>query len=282
MSRHCVTIYKDVPNNGETAIIGKSHLIMLANIDVAAYTNIISILSDFFCKAEVYATHCKGRNPAHLSIIVHSSCLERYKQEDSDTLIYRLWWMIENFKSPTNGAVVSIYLNDVMDKIREYPWARNHLWQTKQTWMPVESTIISIQAHSEQQNVKNDPLRIHINESVEIIETIAKKLNYNIVYVDYTTSIDDLYDIMLTTKYHFSYTGSTGAFASLTRTPTIHIGHIGGGIGWNTWAGHRRQTLQTDPTTGQLILQEPSYYTAVNAGDPKYLHNLEQVVLSVL
>jgi len=285
MCKHLVTVYKNVDDDGSKAVVGQSHTILLSNLDVAAYTNIVCILSDFFCKAELWATRGGSVTPAYCSIIVHPTCLNKWKDQDADTLMDRLWWIINNLKDPTNGAIVSIYLSDTIDKDQEYPWAMNHLWQTKQTWVANDSNTISIQDHAEHQWSKYDPKRLFIAESVKIIKSAAKKLKYNIEYVDYTTPIDTLYDIMLNTKYHFSYTGSTGLFAALTRTPTIYFGRNAptGTIGlWNYWAGHIGQTLQTDPTTGHLVLQEPSYYTAVNANDCKYLQNLEHIVASVL
>ena len=278
------TIYKGVPNDGSRAEIGRSHLIMMSNIDVAAYNNLVSILSDFFCKAQLSAQDDVSWGPLHLSVVVPAICLKKWKDDDGDTLIYRLWWIIDNLRDPINGVVVSIYINSNISGKDERPWAQNHLWQTKKTWKPNWDKTISIQAHGEVQHQPSHSARLYLNESVEIIESMARSLNYDIKYVDYSTPIDDLYEIMLNTKHHFSYTGSTGYFAALTRTPTLYIGRHtrDGRVGWNLWAGHACKTLQPIPNTNHMITQEPSYYKAINAMDPKYLNNLEQAVSLIL
>lgn len=285
LPKHLYTFYKNTPSDGSRAEIGKSHLVRFSTHDQYPYCNLVGILSEFFAKAQLYHEHGLIDQPAHLSVIVNQQVFRRYKPEDEDTQIHRLMWLVDNFADPDCGAVISIYVTDVdyEYEMMDTQWSLNSLWHTKKAFVGGNSDYITLATHSEDQphhdqvkgNMRND-----IIKWVDVVRMYADKYKMNVVEVDYTTSINDLYTLLLGARAHYSYLGATSYLAGITRTPTYILGYdtteVSVGVRyphitpnytdqsitftpWGSWGTKPGHILQKDTNSTRMVLDDQPY-----------------------
>ncbi len=222
--QHYKTLYK----NCKSDIIcdpSKSEIVRYSDIDLHSYATLITLIGSAFMKAELYSFEKALSEPYHISVIVSPRAFEKYKAADADTSLERLEWLIRNMASPSCGAIVSIFINDNLLKHLDSPYCFNTLWHLETPWQGENSNYVTLQPHSEiDHNNGMSPHRIKIKESVEQIREILSKTDLDIIEMDYTTPIESVASLLLGSKAHFSYVGSTGYMSALIRTPTLYFG----------------------------------------------------------
>jgi hypothetical protein len=287
LPKHIYTFHKNVPQDGQRAEIGKSHLLRFSTHDQYPYCNLVGILSEFFTKAQLYHEHGLIDQPAHLSIIVNQQVFRRYKSEDGDTQIHRLMWLVDNFADPDCGAIISLYVTDTdyEYEMMDTQWHLNSLWHTKETHTGTSSGYVTLATHSEDQphhkQVKGK-MRNDISKWSKIVKEYAAMYELKVVEVDYTTPINDLYTLLLNARAHYTYMGATAYVAGITRTPTYIIGYDTDDVDigvryphitpnyattslavtpWGTWGSKPGHILQKDANLNKMVLDDQPHMT---------------------
>ena len=225
------TIYKGIKDSNEIVEIGAGQICRFSRQDVGPYANIIFLLSYYFCMAQVMHEDGFYKGPLRLSVILPVKAYGKFKEGDSEEIYHRIIWFLENFADPPNGAIISVYISSSYwnDGCFDTPWIANTLWHTKKQWDPEvgkKSNYITLQPHSErwQYNDRESPHRIKIQEQVEIVKEWASDNNIEIINVDYTSPINEVYNFMLGAKAHIGYLGATSYIPAICGTKTIYIG----------------------------------------------------------
>jgi len=221
--KHIKTFYKGCnpcgivdPNNSEIIRISKD--------DASAYAPIIALLSHTFSKAQMYNEEKITDRPYKISVVVSESAYLKVKDEDPETMLDRILWIVENFRDPDGGVVVSVYESLKMRSRMDSPYGFYSLWNTKKINNGTDSDYITLQSHGEIQHSPKDGHRINLPSSVSLIKFKATELGYDIKEIDYTTPISEVYELMINAKAHFGYLGSTYYLAAITNTPTVQFG----------------------------------------------------------
>lgn len=285
----------------------RSEIIRLCSMDCDAYAPLVAHIGNVYAKAQLYHQERILNGPYRLSVLIPRHTDRKYKPQDPETMLDRIIWFIENLRVPDCGLIVSVYIAHHMMADFQGPFGWDTLWQTKQTWDGSSSKYITLQHHSEiDHNVGKSAHRKNISQSVEVVRRIARIAKYDIVEVDYTTPIDELYKLLLNSKCHFSYVGSTGYIAAITKTPTVYFGkdeQIVKGFKtryydpsrhgmpvdqgsydfpvliWNRDGSNMGLTMQYDSTYNKMYLRNPDYYNV--SSDPQVIvERVKQALLS--
>jgi hypothetical protein len=251
--KHIQTIYKGIANCTTRAQPHSSELVRFSYLECHPYAPMISLLGSPLAKAQLYWQENILNKPYRVAVVVPSTADCKFKPSDPETMLDRILWLIDNMADPSCGAIVSVYTTDTIDNVFDATYSFNTLWHTKKLWTAgSDSRFITLQAHSEiNHNSPNTGHRCFIEDYVSIVRYYAELLDYDVVEVDYSTPINELYNLMLNTKSHFSYVGSTGYFSGLTKTPTVWFGNMPNGL--NTVQVHRHKTASLDAPLEEMI-----------------------------
>lgn len=223
------TIHLGCEKTSEVAQPGRSHLIRFCNGTKHATCTIASHLNEAFIKAQLLVNENISNKPFYISVLWPSSFYSigrKRKEEDSESSYYKMKWYFENYIPPTNGLVVSFYIAPTIDARHESIWQARYVWPTKKQWNTTNK-FISIQMPEKLMGrvVKKNLLDKKFEEFIPVIESYAVLMNYDIKYINYSTPMEEAYKVMLETKCHITYEGSSYYMAASTGTPVIGINH---------------------------------------------------------
>jgi hypothetical protein len=122
-------------------------------------------------------------------------------------------------KPTKNGIIWDVFQTNMDPKVIT-PFSIMNVWPFVDKWSPKD--YISVQRPEEKVKPnKLEPLMEEWGKLEKVLETYKK---YPIKYVDYTMDISDVYDIILGTRLHISYTGASYWIASNAKVPMIAFG----------------------------------------------------------
>ena len=226
---HYETIHLGCEKTAQIARPGRSHLIRFCNGTMHATCTIGSHLNEAFVKAQLLANENITNKPFYISVLWPTALTDigrKRKEEDSESSFYKMKWYFENYIPPTNGLVVSFYIVPTINAKHESIWQARYIWPTKKQWNTTNK-FISIQMPEKLIGVaeKKDVLDKKFEEFIPIIESYAVLMNCDIKYINYSTPMEETYKVMLETKCHITYEGSSYYMAASTGTPVIGINH---------------------------------------------------------
>ena len=249
---HLKTIYKGCEPNGEKADPSKSYIIRFTWHDAHAHATLMSMLSPAFLHAQQNADESVSVDPFHISILWPYELNTKRKTENKETAYEALVWFIENMLDPKNGAIVSIYRCPNQNAHQGEQWRHSQIWPLKQRWSP-KKEYISVH-RVEPTMSKNRIKEVKRQESIylPIVESYAKMFGYDIKYIDYTFTVQEIVDIIAQSDWHFSYSGGTMYTAAMIGIPTLAWHELSEVLTeWREWRDY-----DDEQKTHRIVIQE--------------------------
>lgn len=218
---HLKTIYKGCTPDGAKADPSKSYIIRFTWDDAHSHATLMSMLSPAFLHAQQNADECVSNNPFHISIIWPFETYIKRKIENKETAYDALVWFVENMLDPKNGAIVSIYRCSKQIAHQGEQWRHSQIWPLKQQWSPQRQYISVHKAESGMSKRRIDKVKHQESVYLPLIEFYANKYGYEIKYVDYTLTVQEIVDVMVQSDWHFCYSGATMYTAAMIGIPTL-------------------------------------------------------------
>lgn len=233
------TFYKGNYNGYDIAIPGKSQTVFFSFADVTNYANLIAKMSEAFIDTEYGYQNRIYKDTVYISFVIPGRLpANKFKQLDSDTILDRFFWFVDIMASPSTPCVVSVWENNIEDdqitkfSKNEMPWDMNKLWYAKQTWNNPDSNYVVLHPHGETTHMIDQVNRSWLYNEIKTVVDIVTENNLQIRTIDYTTSVQEAYDLLLGCKCYFGYHGSTSFLADLMRVPSLYLG-TGQTAPWN-------------------------------------------------
>lgn len=305
---HFTTIINGVDSDVKRFPIEESEIVRFSIHEVSAYATIVALVSHVHTKAQLLYEEQGISNPFRVSVIVEGSSFHKYKPTDADSKIERIAWFFRNAAAPGCGIITQIYINHKMKSYLDTPFAFNSLWHSKETNRGKISDYITLHPHSEidWNSGASSHRREGLLKQIELCRELCEKHDIEIKEVDYTTSINEAYKLLLSARCHVGYIGSTHYLSAFTRTPCVTLGkHVPGihpytkpfGLTrtntlrslapeyeldfgrmrvWNELGTPPGRTLLYNFEAGHMYQDEPRYYTMA---EPSNLLHTEQEIL---
>lgn len=267
------TIYIGCEDNNEASHPSFSQTIRFCADTAHAHCTIMCLLSDVFLKAQILAEESISSEPYRVSIMWPEQFINPFKRKPSnaETSYDVLKWFLNNMLPPKHGMIVSIYEYKQTQTIAT-PWSVNKIWPFKKQWNK-KGKLISIH--------KSEPLmsKRRIGGLMEKEKTIlpnltkiANELGYEIKFIHYSLTMDEIYDILLTTTHHFSYDGGTYYTAGMTGTPTTKYTHYDDCLPetWGFMGISPNKILQFKDN----VTSAPIEYSTISYLEPKEIRNI--------
>jgi len=222
---HFKTYYLNVPEKIELSRVkatpDNSTIIRFCNHTVTTYAPIVNKLSKVFLNIELGVKKGYIKDISYITIILPQNSFRKFKSTDEENTLKRFRWFIENLEPTTNGMVISLYISKdpILDRMDSH-WDLNNLWISKEKWKG-KGDYVTVQLPEKVGNFWNQH---YFYENWSFIEKYLISKNIEIKYISYKDSIDKVYELLLNTKLHISYIGSTYFIGSLARVPTIGLG----------------------------------------------------------
>lgn len=219
------TYYIGCDDDGSESTIHNSELVYINSIGMHGWCDPLSKLSSGFMNCELKSKFTS--NPSNMFVLVPSTIFLKRKEEDPYCSFDRVEFIINNFRVPSNGIVITVgVVNSEDEKMYmgsdpyfklEWPFQTNTVWKFKNR--KTKGKYITLQRSERQSFVKN------INSDVESYVTKALELSgLDIVEVNYTMSPEKVYNIMSKSATHVSYVGATWWLSHYMNIPVIDYG----------------------------------------------------------
>lgn len=223
---HLKTIYKGCTPNGEKADPSKSYIIRFTWHDAHSHATLMSMLSPAFLHAQQNADENVSVDPFHISILWPLDPHVKRKKENKESAYDALVWFIENMLDPKNGAIVSIYRCLKQNVHQGEQWRHSQIWPLKQRWSPQKQYISVHKTEPEMSTSRISKVKDQESFYLPYIKFYANKYGYDIKYVDYTLTVQEIVDIMVQSDWHFCYSGATMYTAAMIGIPTLAWHHL--------------------------------------------------------
>lgn len=235
MLKYIKTYYIGTTDNS-IADISKSEIIYINSVGAHGWADTCSKISWAYMNAELRSKF--SNDPTHMCIIVSDYVFRKRKTEDEYYSYDRIEFLINNFRIPKNGCVITVYkistenegnifelenspyIKSKQSREVEWPFQTHNVWPMKKTWdKNSHKDYFSFQKTENKSFTKLTNIDIE-----EQIENVLNKYGYKIKFVDYTMKPERVYDIILNAKAHISYIGATWHFAHYIGIPVIDYG----------------------------------------------------------
>ena len=222
---HFKTYYLNVPEevelSGVKATPDNYTTVRFCLHTVTTYAPIVNKLSKVFLNIELGVKKGYIKDISYITIILPQNSFRKFKSTDEETTLKRFRWFIENLEPTSNGMVISLYISkDPILDIIDSHWDLNNLWISKEKWKG-EGNYVTVQFPEKVGEFWN---QYYFHENWRALERYFISKNIEIKYLSYKDPIDKVYNLLLDTKLHISYIGSTYFIAALARVPTIGLG----------------------------------------------------------
>lgn len=154
-----------------------------------------------------------------------------FKEEDQETRLERLEFILSKMKSPSNGLNLSLY--EISDQWLEedydgegmkvtWPFHTLTKWPLIDSWSEnSHSDYVSFQKTEKLSYLHTIPKQIEIeNKILDLLDKSGTKIKF----VSYDQKSDYIYDTILNARYHVSYCGASWWLAQMLNTPVYSYG----------------------------------------------------------
>lgn len=186
----------------------------------------MDLLARAFTDAQLYHDDCGVEEPFHISIFVPPMSLKKFKPTDEDAIIDRIEWIIKNFQPPSIPLIISIYVAEKMTTI-ESGFFTSTVWPLRRRWKAenTKRVVTCQQVEGRAIGAKGNEWKLkHVDELIDLTENLAGNYNYDINFIDYTMSYENVLCRLLESKMHFGYIGASYFIASAAGVPTLGFG----------------------------------------------------------
>jgi len=163
------------------------------------------------------------REPFRISIILARHHTRKFKREDSERTIHRIEWLVKNFEAPKGGLIASFYIADEMHSWVDSGFSTHSLWKLRTTWKG-EGDYVTLQVPEGSWEVGNEWKQKNMKGLLHRIDTLSLIYGFQVKNIDYTMSYEEVKNLLVNTKMHFSYIGASYFVAALMRVPTLGLG----------------------------------------------------------
>jgi len=238
------TYYIGTEDDGKISDISSSELVYINSIGAHGWADTCSKISWAYMNAELKSRFVN--EPTKISLIVSDYAFFKRKEEDEYTSFDRIEFLVNNFRPPKNGCVVSLYkiqekeeghifeledaplLGKKSTTHVEWPFQTHNVWPMKKVWDEDNSQ----DYFSFQRSETNTFVKERNSYIEDSILEVMEQYGYKIKFVDYTMHPEKAYDIILNAKTHISYIGASWHFAHYIGIPVIDYGeHVNSALG---------------------------------------------------
>lgn len=223
---HLETIYKGCDPSGVKADPARSHVIRFCGHTSNSHATIMSLLSPAFLTAQELADEKISNQPYHISVIWTYPIDRKRKEENAETSLEALEYFLVHLKTPTNGAIISIYYANEGKETNPTQWRHSQVWPFEEKWNPQGKYITIHKAEPFMSKSRIEKTKRSEKEMLTHVQYYAQKYGYNIQYVDYTMKAQEIYETMRYSDYHFCYAGATFYTAAMVGIPALAWHHV--------------------------------------------------------
>lgn len=216
------TFYIGCPDDGIPTDPVRSNVIRYCQHTLAALAPFITKMSHPFLQAELLNEEGIS-GPFELTILVPISAEYKFKEEDPETILERVLWLIGKMRAPKGGIKISVYVNEYLRGKMDSGWDTHKLWEAKDIWQK-DKTENYITVHRPETLAETTWNKRNADECFNMLFSCCRSANFRVVELTYSTPYEEMYQALLKTKMHFSYVGASYFMAALTKTPTLGIG----------------------------------------------------------
>lgn len=207
----------------DRAVPEESETIRFCIHTMSTYAPIIDKLSEAFLKAQLAYQDGYLTGPKKLCILVPLDLVGyKHKPEDAETCLEGVLWLIENFKVPTCGMVISVYTSPNHERELDSHWTLTNIWTLKETWQGKNSNYITVHLPESGSDVNWN--KQNFFALFDPIKKLFTDSGYDVKFITYQNRYDEIHELLKNSKLHISYVGATYIFSSIVKTPTIGLG----------------------------------------------------------
>lgn len=233
------------------AELGSSFLVSFDDHNTPSYGLFTWELSECFFRAQMLHNEKLSTEPFRVSIIVPLYYLAKHKPKDTEIGLYRLEWYIKNMIPPDLPMIFTFYYSkrEVYLTNRERGW----LWPLQYQWDPNKTEdYVTVQLPEVYATPPSNKQRQNWEAPLAYFEATCP---HPIKYIGYHTPIDEAYNLLKHTKYHFSYFGATYYLAQMMKVPSIIMGFDFQEIEAEIWLTHERVIIHNSVWPSDQIVQ---------------------------
>lgn len=242
MLRYHKTYYINTENTGKRVEIEKSGLQYLNHSGSFGWCDPLATLSMIFTEAQL--KNILTNKPAEYCLVLDLTVLGKRKTEDRYNSYDIIDFIINEFKEPTNGLILSIYLANrtTEKKYLSHDWHHNFkidselnswttwpfhtktAWGFKKEWNPkTDPQYITFQ--------KTEPFSFQINNGYNkngdrLIQKFLDSFGMDYKIIDYTIPPNEVFEMLLGSSLHISYVGASWWLANYMKVPVLDHGHL--------------------------------------------------------
>jgi len=199
-----------------------SHTIVLNPYHMHSYGYLMMSFSEVFFRAQYIQENNYSNEPYRLAVLVPS--IEKCKEEDAEDNLTRYKFILNNYQPPKNGIQITFWKIDYKEKKRKIiePILISYIWSWKDKWdknnckdYVVVNDLHDVKNHSKHKG------------TVQVYERLIESLDMmNVDYrtVNYTTPIEQMYNLLLNSKLCISMPGTSHYISGPMGLPTLCYG----------------------------------------------------------
>ena len=218
---HLQTIYKGCAATGIKTNPSQSDIVRFCTHTSNSHATIMSLLSQAFLNAQQVADEGVSDQPYHITVLWTISRHFKRKPENAETAYEALLYFINNLKAPKNGVIVSIYKVPNAYSTQSTQWRHSQIWPFEKQWDPQGNYITVHKAERLMSTSRRDKVIEAEERILPIVEKCADKYGFEIKYIDYTLTTQEIVDTMRLSNYHFCYSGATYYTAAMIGIPAL-------------------------------------------------------------
>lgn len=223
---HLETIYKGCDLSDLKANPAKSHVIRFCQHTSHSHATIMSLLSNAFLNAQQLADEKVSNEPYHIAILWTIDIQKKRKPENAETALETLRYFLLNLKTPANGAIISIYHVPDAYSAQATPWRHSQIWPFEKQWNPQGKYVTVHKAEPLMSKTRIQGTKNSEEKILPLVKKYANQYGYDIKYIDYKMTAQEMYETMRYSDYHFCYAGATYFTAAMVGIPAIAWHHM--------------------------------------------------------
>ena len=220
---HYKTVYLNTLDNGDIVFPNEGDMAFV-NTHYVTWCDTFAKIGPLFMNAELKSKLTDM--PARCVILFPDYYTEKFKEDDKETLLSRVEFVINKMVVPKNGMIISMYsLSEQKLYDSEFgvtwPFSTSHKWNLKDSWTE-DKTENYVTFQKTEPGSYLQGRDYHLGLEKDILDFLKDKVE--IKYISYSDSNDYIYNTILKSKRHFSYIGASWWVSMYLNTPTVSYG----------------------------------------------------------
>ena len=242
MLEYYKTYYINTKDTGEVVPLEKSGMQYLNFLGSFGWCNPLAALSTIFTEAQL--KNIFTGQPAQFSLILDKAVIGKRKVKDPYNSYDTVDLIIGEFREPTAGLILSIYLisqvsekkylshdwyhdfpiDDRLNGWTSWPLHTKTAWAFKKKWE--KNTINPYITFHKTEPLSFQSANDYNKNGDKLIHTILDSFNIEYKLIDYTIPPEKVFELLLGTSLHISYVGGTWWLANYMRVPLLDYGNL--------------------------------------------------------